>query len=72
MLELYRIGMVRINRLNLISMPPKESFDFALYQLRCLDALMEPDERGRIRLTDMGTRLAAFPVDPNYARSFSS
>uniref|UniRef100_A0A0N5ASJ3 UTP--glucose-1-phosphate uridylyltransferase n=1 Tax=Syphacia muris TaxID=451379 RepID=A0A0N5ASJ3_9BILA len=68
LLELYRIGMVRINRLNLISMPPKESFDFALYQLRCLDALMDPDERGRIRLTDVGTRLAAFPVDPNYAR----
>ena len=62
--------MLRLSRLNLISVPPQEAFDSALYQLRCLDALMPADEKGRVRLSEMGTRLAAFPLDPPYARYF--
>uniref|UniRef100_F1KYM5 RNA helicase n=1 Tax=Ascaris suum TaxID=6253 RepID=F1KYM5_ASCSU len=68
LLELYRIGLTRLRSLSLISPPPDEALNAAQSMLQLLDAVQSPDKKERVYLTDMGTRLAAFPVDPPLAR----
>ncbi|VIO88780.1 Uncharacterized protein BM_BM5583 [Brugia malayi] len=69
LLELLRIGLRRIKSLALISNPKKEGLEAAEKHLRLLDAVKQPDEKGRLKLTEMGTRLSSFPVDPAFARA---
>lgn len=71
LLELYRIGLTRLRSLSLISPPPDEALNAAQSMLQLLDAVQSPDKKERVYLTDMGTRLAAFPVDPPLARYIS-
>ncbi|KHN74837.1 Putative ATP-dependent RNA helicase DHX33, partial [Toxocara canis] len=68
LLELFRIGLTRVRSLSLISPPPEEALNAAQLLLQLLDAVQPPDKKDRVHLTDMGTRLAAFPVDPPLAR----
>ncbi|MCP9262956.1 hypothetical protein DINM_006321 [Dirofilaria immitis] len=69
LLELLRIGLRRTKSLALISNPRKESLEAAEKHLRLLDAVKRPDKKGRLRLTELGTRLSSFPVDPAFARA---
>uniref|UniRef100_A0A0R3RR05 RNA helicase n=1 Tax=Elaeophora elaphi TaxID=1147741 RepID=A0A0R3RR05_9BILA len=69
LLELLRIGLRRIKSLALISNPKKEGLDAAEKHLRLLDAVKQPDKKGRLRLTEMGMKLSSFPVDPAFARA---
>ncbi|KAL3989927.1 Helicase associated domain (HA2) family protein [Acanthocheilonema viteae] len=69
LLELLRIGLRRIKSLALISNPKKERLEAAEKHLRLLDAVNRPDKKGRLRLTEVGTRLSSFPVDPAFARA---
>ncbi|VDK62984.1 unnamed protein product [Onchocerca ochengi] len=69
LLELLRIGLRRTKSLALISNPKKEGLEAAEKHLRLLDAVKGPDEKGRLRLTEMGTKLSSFPVDPAFARA---
>ncbi|CAG9534666.1 unnamed protein product [Cercopithifilaria johnstoni] len=69
LLELLRIGLRRIKSLALISNPKKERLEAAEKHLRLLDAVKQPDKKGRLRLTEMGTRLSSFPIDPAFARA---
>ncbi|VDK73314.1 unnamed protein product [Litomosoides sigmodontis] len=69
LLELLRIGLRRIKSLALISNPKKERLEAAEKHLRLLDAVKRPDKKGRLRLTEMGTALSSFPVDPAFARA---
>uniref|UniRef100_A0A1I7W244 RNA helicase n=1 Tax=Loa loa TaxID=7209 RepID=A0A1I7W244_LOALO len=69
LLELLRIGLRRIKSLALISNPRKEGLEAAEKHLRLLDAVKRPDKKGRLRLTEMGTKLSSFPVDPAFARA---
>ncbi|VDO27816.1 unnamed protein product, partial [Onchocerca flexuosa] len=69
LLELLRIGLRRTKSLALISNPKKEGLEAAEQHLRLLDAVKGPDKKGRLRLTEMGTKLSSFPVDPAFARA---
>ncbi|VDK20000.1 unnamed protein product, partial [Anisakis simplex] len=68
LLELYRIGLTRLRSLQLISSPSSESIRSAQLLLQLIGAVQPADKKDRIHLTDMGTRIAAFPLDPPLAR----
>ncbi|VDN03069.1 unnamed protein product [Thelazia callipaeda] len=69
LLELFRIGLRRTKSLALISNPKEEALEAAEKHLRLLDALKQPNKRGKLQLTEMGTKLSSFPVDPAFARA---
>lgn len=46
--------------------PPKESIDLAFDQLKLLQAIEHVNER--VKLTELGRKMAQFPLDPRYSK----
>lgn len=68
MLELYRIGLRRLQSLALLENPSEKSLEIAQNHLRLLGAIGDPDAKGRTKITELGKKLAAFPIEPSFAQ----
>ncbi|MFH4979026.1 hypothetical protein AB6A40_005735 [Gnathostoma spinigerum] len=69
LLELCRMGMHRLSNLSNFITPPSDSaLNSAILQLKLLEALRPLEKKDRYSLSDLGYKLAEFPIDPALAR----
>ncbi|KAK0404017.1 hypothetical protein QR680_017242 [Steinernema hermaphroditum] len=70
LLELFSIGLKRVNNLKFIEHPSQNALDAAESELRDLGAISYAvkAKKQRVVLTDVGLKMSKFPVDPPLAK----
>ncbi len=69
LLELVRLNVGSLHDLDLIQNPDETAVNVAVNQLRQLNAIEPADEENaNFVLTELGTKLVDFPLDPKFAK----
>ena len=63
-LQMMSIGIKDVSRFHFLESPPADAVEGALRQLRLLGAVSEGNT-----LTDLGKKMAAFPLDPKFTKA---